>query len=129
MKRCTECGETKSINEFASAGAGKKRAKCKPCLARKKREYYKQNPDKARRRNLKTYYGIDVEDYDAMVTNQQSCCASCGQPTTNLVVDHCHSTGKVRALLCLNCNILLGHAHDKIERLQQAIAYLINHND
>ena len=52
-KRCTVCGEVKHIDEFASAGKGRKRAQCKVCLARKKREYYKKNPDKARHRNLK----------------------------------------------------------------------------
>ncbi len=127
MKRCTECGETKSIDEFASAGAGKKRAKCKPCLARKKREYYKENPDKARRRNLKTYYGIDVETYDLMAEQQNQCCASCEKPTENLVVDHDHETGKVRALLCTNCNLALGHFRDSIWTIENAIEYLIKH--
>ena len=126
-KRCTECGETKHINEFASAGAGKKRAKCKPCLARKKREYYKKNPDKARRRNLKTYYGITVEQYDEMVQEQNGCCAACDKSTDNLVVDHDHSTGKVRGLLCSNCNLALGHFQDDVERIQNAINYLERH--
>ena len=125
MKRCTECGETKPINEFASAGAGKKRAKCKPCLARKKREYYKKNPDKARRRNLKTLYGIDVETYDLMAKQQNNCCGACEKPTDNLVVDHCHTTGKVRGLLCSNCNLALGHFGDSIWKLENAMEYLI----
>ena len=126
-KRCTECGEEKDINEFASAGVGKKRAKCKPCLARKKREYYKKNPDKARRRNLKTYYGISVEEFDSMVADQHGCCASCHTPTDKLVVDHNHETGEVRALLCNHCNLMLGHAKDTIWRLQNAIQYLTDY--
>lgn len=129
MKRCTECGETKPIDEFASAGKNKKRAKCKPCLARKKREYYKKNPHKARRRNLKTNYGISVETFDSMVEKQHGCCASCNKPTDALVVDHDHSTGKVRALLCSNCNLLLGHAHDDTQKLANAIEYLLKHKN
>ena len=126
-KRCTQCGETKDISEFASAGKGKKRAQCKPCLARKKREYYKRHPEKARRRNLRTYYGINVETFDNMVTQQKGCCAACEKPTENLVVDHDHATGKVRGLLCHNCNIALGHFGDDTNRLQLAIDYLLKH--
>ena len=126
-KRCTVCGECKNINEFASAGSGKKRAQCKPCLARKKREYYKKNPDKARRRNLKTYYGIDVETFDLMVEQQEGKCAGCGKLSDKLCVDHSHTTGKVRGLLCSNCNLALGHVKDDPNRLIQMIKYLKRH--
>lgn len=129
-KRCTECGETKDINDFASAGVGKKRAKCKPCLARKKREYYKKNPDKARRRNLKTLYGLTVEQRDEMAIRRNFRCDCCKNQFADedLFVDHCHTTNKVRGLLCTNCNLMLGHAHDEIVKLQKAINYLIFHN-
>ena len=126
-KRCTQCGETKNISEFASAGKGKKRAQCKPCLARKKREYYKKNPDKARRRNLLTYYGITVEQYDEMISAQNNCCAVCLKQTDDLHVDHDHKTGKVRELLCINCNLALGHVQDNIERIIQLQHYVIKH--
>lgn len=126
-KRCTVCGETKDITEFASAGKGKKRAQCKPCLARKKREYYKRNPDKARRRNLLTYYGITVEEFDKMAEAQNNCCAACLKPTDQLHVDHDHKTGKVRELLCMNCNLALGHVQDNIQRLIQLRDYAIKH--
>ena len=126
-KRCTQCGETKDITEFASAGKGKKRAQCKPCLARKKREYYKKNPDKARRRNLLTYYGITVETFDQMAAEQNHSCAACLKPTTDLHVDHDHKTGAVRGLLCMNCNLALGHVQDSIERLQQLREYTLKH--
>ena len=130
-KRCTECGETKNINDFASAGIGKKRAKCKPCLARKKREYYKKNPDKARRRNLKTYYGLTNEQRDQMAIDQNLCCSVCKQqfPDEKLVVDHCHDTQKVRGLLCNNCNLMLGHAHHDVTKLQNGITFLLFHQN
>ena len=126
-KCCTVCGETKDITEFASAGKGKKRSQCKPCLARKKREYYKRNPDKARRRNLLTCYGITVEEFDKMAEAQNNCCAACLKPTDQLHVDHDHNTGKVRELLCINCNLALGHVQDNIQRLIQLRDYAIKH--
>ena len=131
MKRCTECGETKHIDEFASAGVGKKRAKCKPCLARKKREYYKKNPDKARRRNLKTLYGLTNEQRAQMATARNYCCDVCKKQFSDeqLCVDHCHTTNKVRGLLCTNCNLMLGHAHDEVSKLQQGIRYLLFHTN
>ena len=127
-KRCTQCGETKNISEFASAGKGKKRAQCKPCLARKKREYYKKNPDKARRRNLLTYYGITLEQFDKMVEAQNHCCAACGTHTDVLHVDHNHITGELRELLCMNCNLALGHVKDSVERLIQLRDYALKHS-
>jgi hypothetical protein len=73
-------------------------------------------------------FGLTLEDYDLMFNNQYGCCAICGRLHSEfkkkLAVDHCHSTGKVRGILCSNCNSILGHAHDSIEVLQKAIDYL-----
>jgi hypothetical protein len=130
-KRCTVCGETKDISEFASAGKSKKRAQCKPCLARKKREYYKKNPDKARRRNLMTYYGLTVEQREQMAIDRDFRCDMCKRQFSDdeLCVDHCHDTNKVRGLLCTNCNLTLGHAHDDVQTLQNGINYLTFHKN
>ena len=130
-KRCTQCGETKNISEFASAGKGKKRAQCKPCLARKKREYYKRHPEKARRRNLRTYYGLSVEQRVQMAIDRDYRCDMCTRqfPDEQLCVDHCHDSNKVRGLLCTNCNLTLGHAHDDVQTLQNGINYLIFHKN
>lgn len=46
-----------------------------------------------------------------------------------LFIDHNHETGKIRQLLCLNCNTLLGHASDDIEILTKAIIYLNKHRE
>jgi hypothetical protein len=64
-----------------------------------------------RRASLKYNFGITTEQYDAMLTDQGGHCALC--PTTDdgrrrLSVDHDHSTGKVRGLLCFRCNTRLG---------------------
>lgn len=58
-----------------------------------------------------------------MVANQKGLCKLCELPK-KLVVDHCHETGKVRGLLCRNCNLLIGHAKEDIVILQNAINYL-----
>lgn len=58
---------------------------------------------------LKRYYGITIADYDKMAAEQRGCCALCGKPVgEKLAVDHCHTTGRVRGLLCILCNSLIG---------------------
>ena len=66
---------------------------------------------KLRRRKLRTKYGITTEDYDALFANQAGACAVCQQPSPEgraLHVDHDHESGKVRGLLCAQCNMGLG---------------------
>ena len=68
-----------------------------------------------------------------MAVAQDGRCAICRKiPTTGphkgkLAVDHCHTSGKVRGLLCNICNVGLGHSEDSVERLQTAILYLQRH--
>lgn len=81
---------------------------------------------------LKRTYGITGDDYHVMYSNQSGRCAICeGEGFTldpkhklRLVVDHCHATGKVRGLLCHNCNRALGLLKDDTKRFKTAIAYL-----
>lgn len=77
--------------------------------------------------NLKRRYGMEVDEYLEMVNDQQGACAICRQFTPRLCVDHCHDTGKVRGLLCHNCNTALGKFHDNIQHLADAISYLAKH--
>lgn len=82
-------------------------------------------------RHRKIKYGISSEVWDHMVQAQAGRCAICGvaeDPIHLLCVDHSHSTGKVRSLLCSACNWLLGNANDNIQTLQYAIEYLKRHN-
>jgi hypothetical protein len=74
-------------------------------------------------------YGLSEEDYYLMLDDQDNKCAICKTDrwagkfdVPN--VDHNHDTGKVRGLLCADCNFGLGNFKDSIERLQSAIEYL-----
>ena len=82
-------------------------------------------------------YGLTPEDYQLMFNNQNGVCAICKKPESvlnktgtvrNLAVDHCHITGKVRGLLCTNCNIALGKFQDDKNLLRDALSYLEVHN-
>lgn len=87
------------------------------------------------RRRLREY-GITVEDYDALWLAQNGLCALCGNPETQtrkgnvkaLAVDHCHATGKVRALLCHACNCALGYLRDDPTLIRSAAAYIESHS-
>lgn len=74
-------------------------------------------------------YGITSEEFDALFEQQNGVCAICGQEEFHiwkrrLSVDHDHETGRIRGLLCHNCNNMLGHAKDNVKTLMRAIAYL-----
>jgi hypothetical protein len=87
----------------------------------------------ARAWSLKTKFGISMERYDEMLAAQNGVCAICGGKESHihksgklkeLSVDHCHTNGNIRGLLCMNCNQALGRFQDNIEYLRRAIAYL-----
>jgi hypothetical protein len=79
--------------------------------------------------HLRRKYGIDQESYLQRLAAQGGCCAICEKPAESerdgkLRVDHCHSTGKIRGLLCDSCNVGLGKFGDNIDSLTVAIMYL-----
>ncbi len=73
---------------------------------------------------LVNMYGITLAEYNQMVEDQKSECLICHKKFEKLVVDHDHSTGKVRGLLCLRCNLALGQFSDDVSLLRGAIEYL-----
>lgn len=99
------------------------------------KNWYHNNPDKAKSQRLKKY-GLDFDGYNALRVKQGYCCAVCKKhendvaqgraktPATALHVDHDHATGKVRGLLCTNCNTILGKCYDDVKILEQAVDYL-----
>ncbi len=87
--------------------------------------------------NLLANYGLTLAQYDAMYVAQGGRCGACGQQETirtrkaqvepvRLAVDHCHKTGKVRGLLCMRCNTVLGQLERAPELVSQLEAYLID---
>lgn len=119
--------------------------KNKEKLKEKNRLYEKANPE-VKKRNAKKYrdkhkvhrrylykkFGISENEYLEMLEEQNYSCAICGTHQDNfkymLAIDHNHNTGKVRALLCPNCNQGLGSFKDDINLLVKAIEYLNKHN-
>lgn len=99
------------------------------------KNWYRDNPEKAKSQRLKKY-GLNLEGYNALREKQNYCCAVCHKhetdvsqgraktPATALHVDHNHTTGEVRGLLCTNCNTILGKCYDDGKILEQAVNYL-----
>jgi methylphosphotriester-DNA--protein-cysteine methyltransferase len=76
---------------------------------------------------LKSQYGITPERYDDMIRASQGRCYICAAACPSikaLAVDHCHTTGRVRGILCWNCNRAIGLFQDSPEFLRAAAAYL-----
>jgi len=91
------------------------------------RMWRKANPDKSKNNELMRSFGITLEEYNVMLKSQENVCKICGNTepyNSSLAVDHCHSTGKVRGLLCSNCNRGLGFMQDSKVLLANAISYL-----
>jgi hypothetical protein len=134
LNTCAKCKEAKPDTEFnvdRSRPLGLS-SYCRPCGTENRRKWRAANPDKQkvsmRRGNLKRYYGMTPADYEAMFEAQGGCCAICRIPQAEIpkafAVDHDHTTGQVRALLCHSCNFGLGYLHESEERLARAIGYL-----
>ncbi|MDA8223472.1 MAG: endonuclease VII domain-containing protein [Desulfitobacterium hafniense] len=97
----------------------------------KSNEYnLRRSPEEKKSSHLKGTFGITIEDYDELYRNQDGKCAICGSIDSKtklskyFCIDHDHDTGKVRGLLCSNCNFALGHFQDNIVNLENAIKYL-----
>lgn len=101
------------------------------------RKLRSEYPDYMRNATLKKNYGITLERYDQMYTEQDGKCAICGNPETimdnkagrlrRLAVDHDHDTGAVRRLLCTGCNQGIGNLKEDPTIMQAALDYLRRH--
>ena len=92
--------------------------------------YYANNPEKVRATVVKYRYGITLEQWHTIFEQQGNRCAICGvTETRGWCVDHCHSTGRVRGILCHPCNTGIGFMEEDTERLSRAIDYLRSHHD
>ena len=130
-KHCKSCNTTKPIEDFyvRNKTSMVRHSTCKECDKKRLAENY--DPIKYREQHLQRSYGITQQDYDVMLVEQNHQCAICGTTdpggrhnSNYFVVDHCHTTGKVRKLLCHNCNTALGLIGDNTQVLQSMIKYL-----
>lgn len=125
-KTCIDCNESKEESKFAKKGKESgRRTRCTTCQGKKRA---KRDPEglklKNRRTQLRLKYSMSLEDYNQMYNNQQGLCKICGDFYNLLFIDHCHSTNKIRGLLCNGCNSGLGFFKDNSNILNRAILYL-----
>lgn len=121
---------------------------CKECRVVSSRTWEKKNPEKkketyrlsrdkpissmkVREWTLKTRYNLTLEDYDNLLKTQDYKCAICTRDSRSMTyylhVDHCHTTNKVRGLLCAPCNVYLGYSKDNDQVFKNGILYLDCH--
>ena len=154
-KKCTKCGIQKDLSEFYKRPERKSgyHSSCKKCSMKRNEKWRQNNKEKAYSYNkkwkaanetsrkekdadtrYKKKYGIDTETVCGMLESQGGC-AICGKRLevrsksieSRAVVDHCHDTGRVRGILCNNCNTGIGHLKDDPDIVKSALDYLIRH--
>lgn len=151
-KFCFRCEQEFSLESFykRTDATDGRQSHCKKCDDKRKLDFINTNPEykkqraeickrwrdshkdpvKAKWNHLLKTYGLTEQDYNDLLTKQNSRCAICGALESGtsfysqLVVDHDHKSNKVRGLLCHACNVLLGKAKDNLDILQSAITYL-----
>jgi hypothetical protein len=144
MKTCKRCNNEKPKTDFFKNVKRKDGVStyCKPCQLEYQRQrynnpenhkqhkmdrniYLKNRKDSIRKWYLKTTYGLTPEQYQEMYSKYDGKCYICMElKDYYLHVDHNHDTGKIRGLLCNNCNRAIGLLKDSSESLRNAIKYL-----
>lgn len=154
MKNCSVCKCDKDISYFSRDSRAKTgiKSSCKSCDSQKNKELYllkateinrknrervrnkfKNDPNLYRNKALKQRFGISLEDKNKMSASQGDACKICLKHVSELefplCVDHDHRTGKIRDLLCRECNLAIGFLKDSVDTLKSAIDYLERHRD
>ena len=130
--KCGTCEEELPPSSFAKCASNLRTGRqwsCRSCKSVQAKKYHGKYDTKFKywKHNIKKKYGITPEDWDNMFATQGGGCAICkGSCSTGrkLAVDHCHTTGAVRGLLCARCNQGLGYFEDDADRLDAATKYL-----
>ena len=133
---CKLCYERKHVSNFHKDSSSPRGHAyyCKPCATEKSRAWHFEHKGKALYKTkrqesyFKTKYNISKEVRDQMLVEQDNKCAICrlslSSNGSHTHTDHNHQTGKIRGILCTNCNRGLGHFNDSGDNLQAAIEYL-----
>jgi len=133
-RTCMTCGEEKLATEFyvRNKKTGVRHSACKQCDSARVKKRHQENPERTKNNDLKRLYGITLDEHTKMYEEQNSVCAICKSggdgKWKKLCVDHDHKTGKVRQLLCRNCNMVLGQVGDNTNLLEEMIKYLQKHS-
>lgn len=145
-KRCSRCLEIKAIELFRKRAKGYE-SYCKQCEANYNKEYLKNWVIKNRNKSntiktkyqksskgkinskyskIKSRYGLTKEEYDRLIISTGNICSLCNNEFINnkYCVDHCHSTGKIRGIICDRCNKALGLVKDSKTTLMNMLNYL-----
>lgn len=124
-KRCGKCGITKpraAFGRLIGTGTGL-HSWCRACCATAARARRQGNPDGVRHVKYRMPRGM----YDELRAKQQGRCAICKRDDRVLAVDHDHSTGEIRGLLCRRCNSAIGFLGDSAAMAYSAAQYLASH--
>lgn len=102
--------------------------RCKTCRSEQYYRSVQRDPYMAKRKHLRNAFGLSLDAYNNMYSAQNGLCLGCYRHQSTLkrglVVDHCHRTGKVRGLLCGNCNLGIGNLQDNPSVLRRLADYL-----
>ena len=129
-KACSKCGIDKPLSEYSihRSSPDGLRYSCRECQHEATKVWRKNNREayleSCRRSNMKKNYGLTLEQYDKMYSDQCGECKICGVFRERLHVDHCHTTGEVRDLLCSQCNVAIGYAKEDENILRSMIEYI-----
>lgn len=141
IKQCGGCGKYLPHTRFGTRKHTLKdgtvtkylRHKCRDCTSQDNLKRFHFNPATKEAHKRASYkhriksYGLTTEEYEALWEKSGGCCYICGEHQSklqNLHIDHCHSTGVVRGLLCTRCNSGLGMFRDDPDKLKAALKYL-----
>ena len=132
VRECNMCRRVTPLSGMKKNGtkaSGRRRwgTRCAPCSATQARQWYADNKEYANAAAQVRAYGITVEDYAELMRAQGGGCAICFTIENSghrLCVDHNHSTGAIRGLLCHGCNRGLGLLQDDPDVLARAITYI-----
>lgn len=126
-KWCSRCDSIKRHSAFSIAQDKRTHlvSHCRMCQS----VAYSRLTGSARRKRVLSKYGLTLEQWAVLHDQQGGCCAICGQAPANgrwhiLHIDHDHRTGRIRGLLCHNCNLGIGNFQDNADMLECAARYL-----
>ena len=125
LRRCPDCAQVLPLEAFPRSKnqAGGRGSYCKPCHSFRSSQTRDRLYGGGRHYHLVARYGITAAQADAMVEEQGGLCAVCHErPAAH--VDHDHTFGNVRGILCFTCNGGLGQFQDRADILRNAIDYL-----